>query len=270
MRRTAGVIALAMVVTTPLQADLSRWHGLGTVDFSQCFTETQCCQDPPCTDHELVFGGNCSAGCGETCHAFGALLYGDDFTRIVSTTRHQIFTGNFMPSSDTVVDIFRVDPETLVLDYRLTFTEGQGPPLLPPLPNIEVSVFRFAGDPTILEGLGHLKLQALLSLGIIDNEDVLFHDNLTGDGAVGEAEVGVGGVPPSEIVVMASGNGVVPSSCPPPQSVPATGLGTTLLLLAAMFAAWVVLYRRELPRARCRLHRSDSPSVRDRSRSRRC
>jgi hypothetical protein len=249
MKRTAGVIALAIAVTAPVKADLSQWHSLGTSDFSQCYTETQCCLDSQCTDHELVFGGNCGAGCGETCRAHGGFLYGDSFNRIVGSTVHEIFVGNFGPASDAEVDIFLVDPETLLLDYQLIFGEGQGPPLQPPLPNVEVVVFRFAGDPTVFEGLGPLNLLALLNLGIIDNEDVLFFDNLTDDGAVGVAEVGVAGVPPSEIVVMASGHGVVPSSCPS-QPVPTTGLGATLLLLAAMFTAWVVVFRRELLRSR--------------------
>jgi len=243
MTRTAAAIVLAIVVTAPVEAGLSRWHCLGTDDFSQCYVETKCCEDPLCTDDEMAFGDICSAGCGETCHAHTVFLHGNGYNRIVGHTEHEIFSGNFGPGSDATVDISMADPDTLSLAYQLTFGPGQGPPLQMPLPNVQVVVFRFAGDPTIFDGLGPLNRGALINLGIIGWDDVLFFENLTGDGSIGAAEVDVGGIPAAEIVVIASGNGVVPSVCPFPP-VPATGHWTIPLLLSAMFTAWVVVFRR--------------------------
>ena len=66
-----------------------------------------------------------------------------------------------------------LDANTLSLDYDLIYSEGGGPPLARPLPNVEVVVFRFAGDPAIFEGLGPLDIRALLSLGIVDGSSVI-------------------------------------------------------------------------------------------------
>jgi hypothetical protein len=244
MQRTAAAIVLAIVVAAPVEAGLSRWHCLGADDFSQCHVETKCCEDPLCTDDELAFGDICSASCGGTCRAHTVFLYGNGYNRIVGHTLHEILSGNFAAGSDATVDITMVGPDTLSLEYQLVFGPGQGPPLQLPLPNVRVSVFRFAGDPTIFEGLAVFNVLELVSLGIIDHDDVLFSENLTGDGSVGAAEVDVAGIPAAEIVVIASGNGVVPSVCPFPP-VPATGQWTIPLLLAAMFAAWVVVFRRK-------------------------
>ena len=125
MKRWISGTVVVLAFTGPVLADVSRWNVLASRDYAQCFVRASCCGGPECTDDELVFGENCSAGCGRSaCSEHGSVLYAEDFARINGESMHFIFPGDFPPGSLAQIDFRLTDPDTLLLDFDFDFGPG--------------------------------------------------------------------------------------------------------------------------------------------------
>jgi MYXO-CTERM domain-containing protein len=134
------------------------------------------------------------------------------------------------------VEATRVSPQ--LLDLQGLIDSGVYDPSaeLDPGP-VEVSVFRFSGDPTVFEGVDVVGVDELVALGLIQADDVLFSEVLmytAGDSVPFDFSVDVTGVPDDEIVVFAAESRVFFSST---TSTPASSAWGLAVLVVGMLAA---------------------------------
>jgi hypothetical protein len=251
MKQAAFGVLFAFLLVSPALADFSRWHGLtrASADHCQNGFEAQCCSDPLGAGSDIGWGEDtCSANTygadPETCRGNTGVLYAPGRTAIVTTTYNGIEYGDVIEGSDAWVDIWVPDPSTLKLRYDLSSSGGPQPPHL--LPSLEIAVFRYSGDPEALAGLGLLNVSVLINAGLLTHDDVMYTDTLVEEGYVDEVYVDLAGIPLEEVMILASGRGLIPPTCPPEDTpVPALGGRAAWILIGlALLASTAVLLRR--------------------------
>lgn len=237
---TGVVLQLAGVAAGA--AEINRWSGLSSPTFTQGFARSACLNQPPCQEDELTLGGNTFVDC--------SAAPSDPYscTEFVSSLRPWSvggFAGHLPgpPPADLLVGATvsvegELDSPTTLL-VRVTSGASFSPPQ-----NGSAGVFRFAGDPSVFDGVEAISVGGLVSLGLIAADDVLLDVTFeVSEPSSTEAVhfLDITGIPQDEIVVFAAGNGPSPTS-----SVPATGTMATGALAAALMAiaAWILVRRR--------------------------
>ncbi len=218
-------------------------------DFASCGNDLACPPLPNCQSNDFNLIGFCFADC----------FAGEGIPFCVGTAQGNatqdswhasgLFAAFIQPGGDTPDIQFdfqatgtRLSPEQLDLSGSVTLHIGFEIPFDPG--QVEVSAFRFSGDPTVFDGVQVPSVFALVAQGLIEPEDVLFSQELELPVPPGENTVpfnftvDVSGVPSEEIVVFASHSG---SSIPVPA---VTGWGLVLLGIGMLLAATWMLRRR--------------------------
>ena len=220
--------------------------------FASCGTQIGCATLPPCEASDFHLSGSCDASCqtgGSVPFCFGS--------GTANVTQDSWQTGGFFvaflaPGGDTPdvqasfgVTGTRPTPEQLDLNGEVFLHIGFEIPFEPE--PVEISVFRFSGDPTVFDGVQVPSVFSLVALGLIDADDILFSEALPIPSPLGfepfSFTVDVSGVPSEEIVVFGSQSGSVTEV--PDGDVPALSeWGFVLLVLAILLAARWMLRRR--------------------------
>jgi len=227
------LIILACAGTNQSHAD---WSGLASPGFSYCY-----CIDP-CTEFLELWLLAPGDDCERTCEAIGeqpGYPCGAGGIGTVQVTRDWTITGKdssyglepFVVQLNAVgqrtgADTFLVEGDKLIL--------GVG--------DVEVSVFRFSGDPTVFDGLGPKSVLDLVAWDVIASNDVLLVKKTDELGASFSFEVDVAGVADEEIVMMTTGDGLSGVSVPAAGPWPVAVLALIVLALGTL----VVLKRRDV------------------------
>jgi hypothetical protein len=218
-----------------------------SLDFASCAMDLACPPLPDCEASDFNLFGFCSASCivGDGipfCSGFSAANATQDAWQLDALFAAFIFPGGDTPDVQASFSVTgtRPAPDQLDLNGSVALYIGFEIPFEPG--EIEVSVFRFSGDPTVFEGIQVSSVFALVALGLIDAEDVLLSEVLAFPGPADNSvpfsfTVDVSGVPSDEIVVFGSHSGSV-------IDVPVLSeWGVVLLALAILLAATWMLRR---------------------------
>jgi hypothetical protein len=197
-----------------------------------CFISITCVKDDDysCSGSELSIGGSCSELCGVQ-PSLGEEGFCISLAASEATPDWDIAgQGNF-PIQGSFGIAF-LDAQGLLVTPELFIVDGVM--FLDGLAALELSVLRFGGDPLAFDGVSVQSVLELAELGLIEEDDILFVSEFEPGGRQFNFEVGVSGVPASELVLFAVGR-------EEPVAVPASGslgaLALVLLLLGSGFVA---------------------------------
>jgi hypothetical protein len=225
-------IALLPVGTMQSRAD---WSGLASPGFSYCY-----CLDP-CTDFLeqwlLAPGDDCELICeaigenpGYPC-GVGGIGTVNAYTdwKIIGEDRSY------------GIEPFRVELQAMGQRTGIGTFLVEGTKSIHGVGTVEVAVFRFAGDPSVFDGLGPSSVLDLVDWGVIALDDVLLVKQTSEIGDSFSFEVDVAGVADEEIVMMTTGDGItgMPVPAADPRAV------AVLVLLVLTLGTLAVLKRRD-------------------------
>ena len=226
---TFGVVVFGITVVSAGEG-LNRWSSMSSPGFTRCEAQTECPFEQPCDLEFLELGASCGALCqdeqtpGTPCVAssFAEIGWG-----INGAAGHFPCPGDTFPGTDATVSGRRSSDG----EFEITaFVKTTG--VFPKI--VEISLFRFAGDPFVFEGLDLTSVSELVDLGLIDQDDVLFVTEIDGDGQLSET-VDISGIPDDGLILFAAGDGPLRTDhgCPVPAMTPwgAAALFGALLLL---------------------------------------
>ena len=167
------------------------------------------CLGLTCQSDSLVSGGSCLESCSVAdcmttiSSALGGIVGGDAFLDPGTGVSGSFIGQRISP------DVYRVsagfgfllDPDT---EAGVT---------------VELSGFRFSGDPLVFDGLEAHSVLELVAAGLIAETDVLFRESLSQNNPVVFIDIDLNEVPEEEIVLFVSAVAVIPGANQPPVAV---------------------------------------------------
>jgi hypothetical protein len=186
------------VTLTPARAE---WNTAGSPGFTYCLAVVNCAPgEHMCTDSALGIATDCYAVCGAQ-----PLGIGPGFcigvTDAEAHTDWQILGGGnneslgyFLLSAQGTLET----PELFTISSTSNHDGGGDV-------EMELSVFRYAGDPSAFDGVQVLSVNELVDLGLIARDDILFVTDLPDGLQHLSFDVDVTGVPANEIVLFGVG-----------------------------------------------------------------
>lgn len=194
-------LLVALAALTPAAGE---WNTAGSPAFTYCLAAVNCAPgDTLCVESDLGIASDCNALCGVQPLEDGAFCIG--VTDASANTDWQILASG---NQETLGSFLLAAQGTLETanQFSISGTRNQsGAGQI----EIEVSVFRYAGDPTAFEGLRLASVYDLVDLGLVASDDVLLAaDMVAGEPEDFDFDVDVTGVPADQIVLLGIGRDV--------------------------------------------------------------
>lgn len=230
-RRCLVPMLVALAALTPAAGE---WNTAGSPAFTYCLAAVNCEPgDTLCVESDLGIASDCNALCGV--QPFEGEPFCIGVTDAIAETDWRILASGNQETLGSFLLAAQGTLETPDL-FSISGTRNQsGAGEI----EIEISVFRYAGDPTAFDGLRLATVYDLVDLGLVALDDVL----LAADMVAGEPEdfdynVDVTGVPADQIVLLGIGRDVFG----PP--VPALGAWGSVFLGLLLLGCFTFALRR--------------------------
>jgi len=241
MRLPLIFLAASVIGSSFAFADVNRFSGMCSPAFVRVSAESDCDGlEPLCYDEQLEFDGQI----GAACYPYDCVVHGTAYYYVPDDGPPKCFVsglagawigGDTPWATQAQVRGERPSADTLEIIGEIDQAYTQENP-------VEVSVFRFAGDPATFTGLHVTGVSDLVDHGVITAGDVVF--TMTTLGHEFEELVDVAGIPDAEIVLLIAGEGPTPSDSPWVEGVPALGPAGVVVLSGLLLAAGYAALRR--------------------------